>query len=166
MATRNQVFISYAREDASWRDHFTEMFAPEVRRGTITLWSDENIAIGQNWSTNIESALDSSCACFSPSDLEGKRQFFEALAAGRGRWSLRSPEFAGLVSRMLRIKPSERWHSMRDVRHFLRDLEVAESEKEIDRNAPRPATCDCSSEVPNGSCSRTSIGSCSMCVPR
>ena len=46
------------------------------------------------------------------------------LESGRGRWAQRSPEFAGIVSRMLRVNPDERWQSMRDVRHFLRDIEV------------------------------------------
>jgi len=69
----------------------------------------------------------------SPCDLESKRQLYDDLQSGSGRWARRSPEFAGFVSRLLRIEPKERWPSMRIVRHFLRDIEVDESEEEINR---------------------------------
>jgi len=72
-----------------------------------------------------------------PVDLEGKRRLFTELESGNGRWVRRSPEFAGIVSRMLRIDPTERWSSMRDVRHFLRDIEVTESEEEINRKTAK-----------------------------
>jgi hemoglobin-like flavoprotein len=58
----HQVFLSYAHADASWRDKFTDMFKPAVKRGSISLWSDENIAVGQDWSKNIDCALTSACA--------------------------------------------------------------------------------------------------------
>ena len=72
-----------------------------------------------------------------PADLEGKRRFFADLESGRGRWAQRSPEFAGIVSRMLRVNPDERWQSMRDVRHFLRDIEVSETEAERSQKVAR-----------------------------
>ena len=53
LSARNQVFISYAHADARWKDEFTEMFKPAVRRGSISLWSDENIAVGEDWAKNI-----------------------------------------------------------------------------------------------------------------
>src|SRR5262245_50004592 len=46
MAPRNQIFISYAHEDASWRDEFTDMLQPAIARGSISLWSDQNIPVG------------------------------------------------------------------------------------------------------------------------
>ena len=70
---------------------------------------------------------------YSPSDLERKRSIFADLEGGRGAWASRSPEFAGFVSRLLRVDPQERWPSMRDVRNFLRDIEVAETEEEVNR---------------------------------
>ena len=73
----------------------------------------------------------------SPCDLEGKRHLFAELESGSGRWARRSPEFAGLVSRLLRTDPHERWPSMHDFRHFLRDIEVAESEDEINRKVAK-----------------------------
>jgi len=70
---------------------------------------------------------------FSPSDLEGKRRLFADLESGKGPWAERSPEFAGFVARLLRVDPNRRWPSMRDVRDFLLDIEVAESEEEVNR---------------------------------
>jgi len=68
-----------------------------------------------------------------PCDLEFKHQLFASLEAGRGAWAERSPEFAGLVCRMLRISPDERWESMSEVANLLRDIEVDESPEERNR---------------------------------
>ena len=54
----------------------------------------------------------------SPSDLERKRTLFAELESGKGEWARRSPEFAGVVSRMLRVDPEARWPSMSDVRRL------------------------------------------------
>lgn len=62
MSTRTQVFVSYAHLDVKWRDMFIKMFAPAVDRGSISVWSDEDIAVGKDWSKSIEHALASSCA--------------------------------------------------------------------------------------------------------
>ncbi len=70
----------------------------------------------------------------SPSDLELKRQVFRDLETGKGRWGSRSPELAGIVARMLRTHPDGRWPSMTDVRHFLRDVDIAESEEDRNRS--------------------------------
>ena len=51
--------------------------------------------------------------------IESRRRLFTDLESGNGRWARRSPEFAGIVSRLLRTDPLERWPSMRDVRLFL-----------------------------------------------
>jgi len=68
-----------------------------------------------------------------PCDLEFKHQLFASLESGRGGWAERSPEFAGLVCRMLRINPQERWESMSEVANLLRDIEVDESADERNR---------------------------------
>jgi hemoglobin-like flavoprotein len=68
-----------------------------------------------------------------PCDLEGKRQLFADLEAGKGDWAKRSPDFAGVVCRMLRLEPEHRWPSMTDVRDLLREIEVSESAHERDR---------------------------------
>ena len=59
MRISNQVFISYAHEDVKWKDRFRDMFAPAVGRGSVTLWSDDHIPVGQNWSKQIDAALAS-----------------------------------------------------------------------------------------------------------
>jgi hemoglobin-like flavoprotein len=68
-----------------------------------------------------------------PCDLESKRQLFADLESGKGDWAKRSPEFAGVVCRMLRVDPEQRWPSMTDVRDLLREIEVSESVHERDR---------------------------------
>jgi serine/threonine protein kinase len=68
-----------------------------------------------------------------PCDLESKRQLFADLESGKGAWAERSPEFAGIVCRMLRVDPDERWPSITDVRDLLKEIEVSESSAERDR---------------------------------
>jgi hemoglobin-like flavoprotein len=65
-----------------------------------------------------------------PVDLEGKRELFDKLQEGSGAWAARSRDFAGVVCRMLRIDPQERWPSMTVVRDLLREIEVSESPEE------------------------------------
>lgn len=70
-----------------------------------------------------------------PCDLETKRRLFSDLESGKGGWARRSPDFAGVVCRMLRIDPQARWPSISDVRDLLREIEVSESPAERDRRA-------------------------------
>jgi serine/threonine protein kinase len=72
-----------------------------------------------------------------PSDLGSRRFLFEHLESARGAWAQRSSELVGIVSRMLRIDPAERWPSMRDVRNYLREIEVAESPVELHRKTAK-----------------------------
>lgn len=65
-----------------------------------------------------------------PCDFEVKRQLFADLESGKGAWAKRSSDFAGVVCRMLRVDPEERWRSMSGVRDLLREIEVAESPEE------------------------------------
>jgi len=72
-----------------------------------------------------------------PSDLESKRRVFREFETGKGRWAGRSPELAGIVARLLRTNPDGRWPSMTDVRHFLRDVNIAESEEDRNRSTAK-----------------------------
>jgi serine/threonine protein kinase len=54
-----QIFISYAHEDAHWREEFERMLAPASERGLVGVWSDESIVAGEEWSRNIQKALAS-----------------------------------------------------------------------------------------------------------
>ena len=65
-----------------------------------------------------------------PKDFEEKRGLFARLDSGEGRWAQRSSGFAGLVSRLLRTDPEDRWSSMSDVASFLSQIEIAETEEE------------------------------------
>jgi serine/threonine protein kinase len=68
-----------------------------------------------------------------PCDLEAKRPLFADLESGESDWAKRSFEFAGVVRRMLRVDPEDRWPSMRKVRDLLRGIEVPETPAERDR---------------------------------
>ena len=52
-----QIFISYSKKDAHWREEFERMLAPVRERGLIGVWSDEHIAAGEDWRKNIQTAL-------------------------------------------------------------------------------------------------------------
>ncbi len=62
MTLRNQVFISYAHTDGAWKDAFVRMLGPAIERGSISLWSDGGIPVGELWSRQIDDALDSAAA--------------------------------------------------------------------------------------------------------
>jgi len=65
-----------------------------------------------------------------PKDFEDKRGLFARLERGEGPWAQRSSDFAGLVSRMLKTDPEDRWSSMSDVANWLSDIEIAETDEE------------------------------------
>jgi serine/threonine protein kinase len=65
-----------------------------------------------------------------PKDFEDKPRLFARFDRGEGRWAERSSGFAGLVSRLLRTDPEDRWPSMSDVGWFLSQIEIAETEVE------------------------------------
>jgi TIR domain len=53
----DQVFISYSHKDERWRDELEIQLKPYLRDGSITSWSDQQIAPGSEWFTEIQSAL-------------------------------------------------------------------------------------------------------------
>jgi hypothetical protein len=57
-ATRNQVFISYSHQDMEWFKRLDTMLTPMVRNQTIERWWDGQITPGQEWLTEIKTALD------------------------------------------------------------------------------------------------------------
>jgi len=64
-----------------------------------------------------------------PRDMVDKPELFAYLESGKGAWTKRSPEFSGVVSRMLRQDPAERWPSMTDVRNLIAEIEVEPDER-------------------------------------
>jgi hemoglobin-like flavoprotein len=72
-----------------------------------------------------------------PSDLQSKSRLFQDLAEGRGGWAKRSKGFSGIVSRLLRTNPEDRWPSMTHVRELVRAVDIVESEGERTRMVAR-----------------------------
>jgi TIR domain len=57
---RDQVFISYSHKDKKWCDDLDTHLKPYLRDGSITSWSDRQIAPGSEWFKEIQSALANS----------------------------------------------------------------------------------------------------------
>ena len=57
-----RVFISYAHTDVRWKDAFVRMLRPAIDRGSISVWSDGSIPVGELWSKEIDNALESAAA--------------------------------------------------------------------------------------------------------
>jgi tetratricopeptide (TPR) repeat protein len=56
-SVRDQVFISYSHRDKRLHEELVMHLAPYVRSGSVTAWSDKQIAPGSKWFTEIEDAL-------------------------------------------------------------------------------------------------------------
>lgn len=54
---RTEVFVSYSHKDEEWFKKFKTMFEPLEKAGTISLWYDKKIGIGEKWKVAIEQAL-------------------------------------------------------------------------------------------------------------
>src|SRR5262245_46598699 len=48
-----RVFVSYAREDESYRRRLDVHLTPLVRDGLIEVWSDHAVAVGSDWERDI-----------------------------------------------------------------------------------------------------------------
>jgi hypothetical protein len=58
--SRERVFISYSHQDRSWLDRLMEHLAALERWGLVHTWSDNRIAAGSDWQSEIEEALSRS----------------------------------------------------------------------------------------------------------
>ncbi|HEU4559243.1 MAG TPA: toll/interleukin-1 receptor domain-containing protein, partial [Longimicrobium sp.] len=54
---RDQVFISYSREDVKWLNRLSVFLKPYVRQG-LSIWSDRHVRVGDEWRREIDAALD------------------------------------------------------------------------------------------------------------
>nr|VFK13747.1 MAG: AAA ATPase domain-containing protein [Candidatus Kentron sp. LFY] len=52
----DQVFISYSRKDKTFLDELRTHLKPYLRSGSVSAWSDEDIAPGARWRHEIEKA--------------------------------------------------------------------------------------------------------------
>ena len=52
------IFISYSLEDEFWRDHFLDFLKPVLRRGLVDTFTDQDIQASQNWSNEIDRAME------------------------------------------------------------------------------------------------------------
>lgn len=54
---RDQVFISYSHKDEKFLVDLQTHLKPFLRSGSVTAWSDQQIAAGSKWFNEIEAAL-------------------------------------------------------------------------------------------------------------
>src|SRR3989442_6076025 len=52
------IFISYSHRDRAWLDYVRSFLASLAKHGTLTIWDDEKLQIGDDWKGDIFSALD------------------------------------------------------------------------------------------------------------
>jgi len=52
------IFISYSHKDRAWLDYVRSFLTPLAKHGTLTIWDDEKLQIGDDWKGDIYSALD------------------------------------------------------------------------------------------------------------
>ncbi len=55
-----QVFISYSHQDKDWLERLQTHLKPHLRAGSIVSWSDQQMAPGSEWFSEIQSALTNS----------------------------------------------------------------------------------------------------------
>jgi hypothetical protein len=54
---RENIFISYCREDDKWLQKFREMLEPVLRKERLAAWDDTKITPGTKWQQEIENAI-------------------------------------------------------------------------------------------------------------
>src|SRR5262249_54027463 len=67
-----------------------------------------------------------------PADFVHRPEFFARLEQS-GDWMARAPALAGIISRMLRVDPAQRWNSMAEVTELLERGVVEDSPEEAAR---------------------------------
>lgn len=55
---RNQIFISYSRNDERWKKKLCTMLKPLVSEDLIKVWTDAEIRTGADWKAEIKKAID------------------------------------------------------------------------------------------------------------
>lgn len=89
---RDQVFISYSHRETEWLDNLMVSLKPRMRRGAVSVWTDKNIAPGDRWRDQINTALAKARVAvllvsrhFFASDFIAEKELPVILAAAKRR---------------------------------------------------------------------------------
>jgi hypothetical protein len=55
------IFISYSHHDEKWRDLLVKHLRVLQRDDSFSVWTDEEIGMGEDWETKIREALENAC---------------------------------------------------------------------------------------------------------
>lgn len=59
---KSQIFVSYAHEDADWKDRVLAPLRALERNGHFHIWADSRLEAGDEWEREIETAIEHSDA--------------------------------------------------------------------------------------------------------
>jgi len=133
---RDQIFVSYAREDEEWCEQICRMLQPAVQYGLARVWYDRKIKPGQKWRAEIEQALGSArvgvllvSANFFSSEFIGGQELPYLLEAAEQRavkllW-------VSVGHCMYEVSPLADIQCVNDPNQPLNSLQGAEKEREI-----------------------------------
>ncbi|MBM7800510.1 hypothetical protein JOE57_003431 [Microlunatus panaciterrae] len=89
---RNQIFVSYSHQDQYWLDRLLIHMRPLERVGRVELWNDRQIRAGDQWSDEIENAIQSCDAAillvsadFMASEFIHNNELAPLLESAKGR---------------------------------------------------------------------------------
>jgi hypothetical protein len=98
----SHIFISYSTVDGKWLDRLLDNLRPLVREGSVRVFSNKNIQVGQDWRGEIQAALGSATVAvllvsdnFLASDFIMRHELPPLLAAAEERGTIVMPVIVG-----------------------------------------------------------------------
>jgi hypothetical protein len=91
-APSKRVFVSYSHKDSKWVDELNTFMAPWLRDKRVSLWSDKQIGVGQDWRAQIQNEISQARVAvllvtkdFLASDFIAKHELSRLLERARAK---------------------------------------------------------------------------------
>ncbi len=140
------VFVSYSRKDVPWVKRLYEHLRPLTATGDFELWTDADIALGENWRTAVQRSIESASAVvliISPdylaSDFIANIELPSLLRAAQERALpiypilVRPVAIAGALGALQTVNPDG--EPLNQLPHWVQEEVMAETAKKIGRLA-------------------------------